>query len=106
MRRPMVGELSAAGLSTRAIAPIVGVQQTQIRRDLRQVSPTGSPEPASPASPDPAPVIGMDGKTYRRPPVDRETGEVLEPQDATRGGAGRTDSPSLVLPLSPAAPEP
>jgi len=79
VRRPIVGELSAAGMSTRAIAPIVGTGPTQVRNDLRQVRTECAPEsPASPASPDPAPVIGMDGKTYRRPSVDRETGEVLD----------------------------
>ena len=45
VRRTVVKELSEAGMSTRTIAPIVGTGQTQVRRDLRQVSPNGSPEP-------------------------------------------------------------
>jgi hypothetical protein len=43
VRRAVVGELTAAGLSTRAIAPVVGVSQSTIRDDvkvLRDVSST------------------------------------------------------------------
>jgi len=87
VRGPISGELAAAGFSTRAIAPILGVSREQARVDVREV--TSHLSPASPATPDPAPVtdhglptsdriIGMDGKTYRRPAVDRQTGEVLD----------------------------
>jgi hypothetical protein len=34
VRRAVVGELTAAGLSTRAIAPVVGVSHTTVERDL------------------------------------------------------------------------
>ena len=59
-------------MSTRAIAPIVGVQQTQVRRDL-EVSHSGSPAAGvSSETPDPRPVA----PTY---PVTDVTG--LEPED-------------------------
>ena len=44
-RRVAVHELSALGMSTRAIAPVVGVSQQHVSRDLRQVTPQVSPEP-------------------------------------------------------------
>lgn len=37
-RREVVRELTAAGMSTRAIAPIVGVGKSTIDRDAQQVS--------------------------------------------------------------------
>lgn len=61
-RQDMVRMLSDEGMSTRAIAPIVGVQQPAVVKDLaksRQVIPAESPEPA-PAN------------------VDPETGEILD----------------------------
>lgn len=55
--------LAGEGMSTRAIAPIVGVSQSQVDRDVRLRDPNGSPGPASSA------VTGLDGKTYTpRPP--------------------------------------
>lgn len=46
VRRPVVAQLSAAGMSTRAIAPIVGVSQKTVDRDARnQVSHYDSPKP-------------------------------------------------------------
>lgn len=51
VRRQLVGMLSAQGMSTRAIAPTVGVQDSAVRKDLRRIAggsngPT-SPEPES-----------------------------------------------------------
>ena len=73
-RRVAVHELSALGMSTRAIAPVVGVSQKTADRDVRQVSHRDSPEPESlptdpePVSdPTPAKIIGRDGKSYARP---------------------------------------
>lgn len=83
--------LSDAGMSTRAIAPIVGTSQMQVSRDVRQVKPYVSPEPRGDSYPElvegaetepvevyqsisrdaeliePVKVTGMDGKEYTRP---------------------------------------
>lgn len=59
IRRPVVAELSAAGMSTRAISPVVGVSQRQVSTDVR--SHFSPDQPAAPS-----PVTGMDGKTYAR----------------------------------------
>lgn len=76
VRRPVVAQLSAAGMSTRAIAPVVGVTQRQVSTDVRSdFSPTPAPpisdETSAPSAPSPASVptkiIGMDGKEYSRP---------------------------------------
>ena len=71
-RREVVALLAGEGLSTRAIAPIVGVDQKTVSNDL-------SGEEYS--SPEPRAITGMDGKTYTpRPPanVGAITGEVLD----------------------------
>lgn len=94
VRRAVVGELTQAGMSTRAIAPVVGVDHSTIVRDLSRgadappapisvadeeaIEPTGikvlvddssaadQPEQvASLSSPAPS-VTGIDGKTYTR----------------------------------------
>jgi len=46
VRRPVVAQLSAAGMSTRAIAPVVGVSDRQVRYDVNQ---GGKSLPTSPA---------------------------------------------------------
>jgi hypothetical protein len=82
MRREVVAELTAAGLSTRAIAPVVGVSNKTVQLD-RQVLPPVTPhlngeasdwlvtagehEPTTEA--DLARVTGVDGKSYRRTPT-------------------------------------
>ena len=67
VRRPVVAQLSAAGMSTRAIAPVVGAAKSSVDRDL-QVSRSGTPDPSPPGQLPEAPaVVGMDGKTYPRP---------------------------------------
>lgn len=63
-RQEMVQLLSSEGMSTRAIAPIVGADHVTVSRDLGRVA-NATPEP-------PAPVQGMDGKTYTRPEVHSE----------------------------------
>lgn len=49
VRRAVVGELTSAGLSTRAIAPVVGISHMQVARDLRSgvtdVTPHSSSAP-------------------------------------------------------------
>lgn len=66
-------------MSTRAIAPVVGVDRTNVIRDLQVV------QSAPPATTDPAErgetitqpsktITGMDGKTYTRPEPAVEAG--------------------------------
>lgn len=62
VRREVVRELTEAGLSTRAIAPVVGVSKSQVATDREQVSSTGH-LPERP-EPEPPPVTGIDGKSY------------------------------------------
>lgn len=56
-RREVVQELSDAGLSTRAIAPVVGVSQKTVNRDAQAPRESGDSRPT--------PVTtGLDGKSY------------------------------------------
>lgn len=57
-RQEMVQLLSSEGMSTRAIAPIVGVHHDTVASDIRTV---GNPTVEA------APVTGVNGKTYARP---------------------------------------
>lgn len=76
-RRPLVQLLADQGMSTRAIAPILGVGKSTVARELAAGVPDGTPEPKpvvgiaaagdASASPEPKPVVGIDGKTYTRP---------------------------------------
>lgn len=70
-RQEMVQMLSAEGMSTRAIAPIVGADRKTVMQDVRQVVQNGPPE---------RPVQGLDGKTYTRP----EPTEPAEPPKQKR----------------------
>lgn len=68
-RREMVAMLSSTGMSTRAIAPVVGVSHETASQDIkagvRNLTP--GPSAATPVAAEaPAPVQGMDGKTYAR----------------------------------------
>lgn len=56
-RQEVVQMLSAEGMSSRAIAPIVGSTHTTVQQDIK-VGGRNLP---------PTPVQGMDGKTYTRP---------------------------------------
>lgn len=85
-RQEFVRELAARGMSTRAIAPVVGQSHMTVARDLAGVTdvtpqtPGGGVVPAhfeqgattanGTATPRP-PVTGIDGKTYTRPVADR-----------------------------------
>lgn len=66
-RQELVAELSAAGMSTRAIAPIVGVDNKTVHNDLKRMAPVSNDTP-EPAPADPEVVIH----------VDAATGEVIE----------------------------
>lgn len=59
-RREVVQELSDAGLSTRAIAPVVGVSQKTVSRDAQAPRESGDSRP-SPVT------TGLDGKSYPAP---------------------------------------
>lgn len=79
VRRQLVGMLSAQGMSTRAIAPTVGVHDSRVRQIKREVGNNYPPAPAEVIDPatgevlDLAPLapegksLGLDGKTYARP---------------------------------------
>jgi hypothetical protein len=62
-RRAVSVLLRGQGMSTRAIAPAVGVHHDTVASDL---SPVGNPTPEFEA----VPITGLDGKTYQpKPPV-------------------------------------
>lgn len=79
VRRELVAELAAQGMSTRAIAPIVGATKSQVARDIADVGCWPDPAPmfdGPEAVPDGAPAVvvieetkirGLDGKAYTRP---------------------------------------
>ena len=71
-RRLAARQLTDAGLSTRAIAPIIGVSEATVRRDMA----TASHDAVEPARP---PIVGVNGKTYQRP-----TPRVAAPRAAPR----------------------
>lgn len=83
-RRVIVADLAEQGMSTRAIAPVVGVKSDQtIRADLAQVRDDHAPNVPAAHTFEPSPwdpavnrdtgeiktaaVTGLDGKTYQRP---------------------------------------
>jgi transposase-like protein len=74
-RRAMTAQMVEAGMSNRAIAPIMGVSEPTTRRDVAQVrhddtaAEPAEGEPAEPEpEPEPTPITGRDGKTYQRKP--------------------------------------
>lgn len=77
VRREVVGSLTAIGMSTRAIAPVVGVSRQQVATD-RQVASSLPPGREDGDDVDHR-VTGMDGKSYgvRR-------GRVVEPKKSRR----------------------
>lgn len=87
-RRGVVHELTEAGMSTRAIASVVGVDQATVVRDRAAGDAHASPAPSTPeptaATPSGLPraeaITGMDGKTYRRPtPNEQEPKPARDP---------------------------
>jgi hypothetical protein len=70
----MVEQLHGAGMSTRAIASGLGIAQSTVSRQVRQIAAWSGE-----SSDSPAPVIGQDGKAYPRerkplpPPPERRT---------------------------------
>ena len=88
VHRPVVAQLSAAGMSTRAIAPVVGVTRQMVSHDLKRevandlppapsrtftdtpgaVQQAAGPDGAAPFSlPKSDHITGSDGKKYPRP---------------------------------------
>jgi transposase-like protein len=109
-RREIVGELSEAGMSTRAIAPIVGVSQMQVVRDV-QSAPETNVSPAPETAPSEAVAAAHDlgdeprvegGRHAPEPStpvrhiatatgviVDRHAGEILDERPATLARADK-----------------
>ncbi len=99
--------LSAEGMSTRAIAPVVGADQKTVSNDLRKPREEfSSPEQNVPRF-DPDPIItGRDGKTYvrsapvepskpkRRPITDQANdAEIVEDEPTVNTEAGARSAP-------------
>lgn len=87
-RQDMVRMLSDEGMSTRAIAPIVGANFATVSRDSKAPVANATPEPA-PANvntetgeihDEPAKVTGMDGKQYTRPEPPKPRAEATTSQ--------------------------
>ena len=80
VRQELVAELSSQGMSTRAIAPIVGVNAETVRRDI-----SGAANVAPESEPDTghwSPDSGFDANPF--------TGEVFEPKTVTETHAVKT----------------
>lgn len=65
VRREVVRELTEAGMSSRAIAPVVGVSDRQVRYDAEQVGSVSHLETPRQVEPGDDDVVGIDGKSYR-----------------------------------------
>ena len=88
VRRPVVAQLSAAGMSTRAIAPVVGVSQPQVVADKKAAGDQRlitSPAPTETPAPLPTSenITGMDGKQYAMPVAKAEAQKSVK-QEASR----------------------
>ena len=106
-RRELVTYLAGEGMSTRAISPVVGTDQSTVVRDAQAGEPFDSPTYAEASTRDPEPdaeptvqvaarsVIGLDGHTY--PAVDRARESVansgMDP-DREASGSGKISPPS------------
>ena len=75
-RRVIVADLAEQGMSTRAIAPVVGAGIGTVSRDLNAGVPNGTPVAPEPPEPtfDPTPTW------------DPTTGEVVDPRTVTEVG--------------------
>lgn len=57
VRRELVAELADAGMSTRAIAPIVGVSQRTVANDVSNIAQVGGEAPSGNPTPDPTETL-------------------------------------------------
>lgn len=102
----IVADLAEQGMSTRAIAPVVGASQKTVDRDVRTIAGESSDSPAPVPTFDPTPawdpttgevveparsITGLDGKTYTRPAPQEDEDDM--PQKITRK---RTPYPVVV----------
>lgn len=95
VRRAVVGELTQAGLSTRAIAPVVGVHHDTVARDARRVVPT---TPAAQVPQTPEPVAGGEAAT--------DSGQTPQGEDAPAAAATAPVPSMAVEPQHSTAPRP
>lgn len=77
-RQEVVRSLRDAGMSTRAIASATGTDDRTVRRDIAGAA-NAAPDP------EPAPVTGLDGKTYTSRQVEPEVidAEIVDEPEAT-----------------------
>lgn len=83
-RHELVAYLAGEGLSTRAIAPIVGVHRDTVAEDIRTGGGNPPAEPVA-AQSESVKVTGLDGKDYTRPaaaPVQRRASLTEESRNA------------------------
>lgn len=65
-RQVLVGYLVGEGMSTRAIAPVVGTSDFTVREDIKAGARNLAP------APEPREVTGLDGKTYPTPCIEHD----------------------------------
>lgn len=110
----VIGELRAAGMSVRGIAAATDISKSTIDRRVADAGvPNGTPESTARAGEpdgtpaDPAPVIGLDGKSYQpqrpTPPADRSEdivdAEVIEYEESWRMTGQEPDTDRLASDL-------
>ncbi len=109
-RQELVGYLAGEGMSTRAIAPIVGISQSAVDRDV-QVTRHGSPEPETFECDSCHAEFGMDRRNHTAIgllchecsqdfDVNTETGEVFESPEPPRPVTGLDGKTYTRLPAS------
>lgn len=96
-RRELVAELADAGMSTRAIGAVAGVDPKTVVNDLRAGVEISTPEPRK--------VTGIDGKTYtaapRTTPVEEPQGEVDDDDEDVVEAELVEPAPTPVQPPAP-----
>lgn len=67
VRQELVAELAAQGMSSRAIAPIVGTSHVQVSRDIATVTSVTVDAATGEVSDEPREIVGLNGKAYSTP---------------------------------------